>query len=180
MVRAVRLRHVVYVACGIALTGVGLVGLHRGYDRLRFRRLRAAESDLRTVSIALECFMLEHRGLTPEVASLQVVGPATEPAYCWPPPAWPVKGRVANLRPSLVPAYVRNLPVTDPWGHPYLAALSSDRKHYTLMFTGSDGKVDAEFPAASHSVLTFGSPWYPHDIVMANDRFVLLPEGESP
>ena len=101
---------------------------------------------------------------------------------CFPPPAWPVSKRavVSALKPSLVPTYALELPERDPWGHPLLVGISSDRRAYTLICTGSDGLPDRALPPVADHVLTFPATAYERDIVMSNDLFVLFPEGEAP
>lgn len=92
-------------------------------------------------------------GTYPDVASLVAVSendsdrgsnhPTVQKGSWERPVAWPVLPRqlASALEPFLVPKYIVSIP-EDAWGHPLLCGLSKDRRSFTLLSTGSDGKVD--------------------------------------
>src|SRR5437763_2672652 len=90
-------------------------------------RMRQIESGvrLRTLSIALENYALQHDHLFPSIPELQVGPSRTVPDpydRSWPPVAWPVRAssRTSFLRAFLVPAFVKELPERDAWNYPLL------------------------------------------------------------
>ncbi|HEV8661344.1 MAG TPA: type II secretion system protein GspG [Thermoanaerobaculia bacterium] len=82
---------------------------------------------------------------------------------------------------SLMPKYVRNLPRTDGWEHPYLYQCWSthggtDCDAYAIGSAGKDGVFERndlkEYLDGSRATTNFNS-----DIVFANGSFVQYPEG---
>ena len=72
------------------------------------------------------------------------------------------------------------LPTVDPSGHPYLASVGSDGISYTLVFLGSDGRPDSYSPPASPYFRLFPADDFNHDIVFADGRFIVYPDGIAP
>lgn len=78
-----------------------------------------------------------------------------------------------KLKPFLMPAYTKSLPVNDPWGHPYLYGINQDGKQYVVICTGSDGENKLEtIPDQPRKTSCFED-----EIVYENGNFMQLPEG---
>jgi type II secretory pathway pseudopilin PulG len=167
---------------------VTLSALGASERQTQHRKQRQAESQLRGLATALEAYKIDHGGLAPNLPAVTVPGSVVPPGWAeqffWPPPAWPPRpgAVVFLLRTALVPTYTRIRYITelDPWGHPFLVAISGDRKSYTLICTGRDGRLDMEPVQASRHLVIFPASEYDHDIVLADDRFLMFPEGDAP
>jgi len=118
---------------------------------------KRALSDLRTIGTAIEGFVADN-GHYP--------GPTSNIV------------EVEHVRLDLEPAYIRDLPLFDPWGNPIL--FWSDGKKYFVLSRGSDGLEDHDYSGPldpeTHRETTEPS----EDIVFADGRFVQLPKGFSP
>jgi len=114
--------------------------------------VRRAMADLRSAGTACESFAVDNN--------------------VYPGPVTPIDAltRVAS---SLQPIYIRQLPIMDPWGHPYL--FWSNTQAYALLSYGVDGLPDhpydtwgqAEFEAVSTGASTLIGP----DVIFVNGQF---------
>jgi len=78
-----------------------------------------------------------------------------------------------RLSKFLVPDYIRQVPVTDPWGHEYRYALGADERSFALLCTGSDGILDQEsLPSTFRETRCFEN-----DLIWVTDTFRQLPKG---
>ena len=127
---------------------------------------RQAMSDLSSIARALDLY-----------GAARNEYPFSPPCRAWqdargvfPPPAWPPTRPVSELRPILQP-FLRSVPVVDPWGHQYRWGFSPDGCHYTVLSSGRDGRVDANYsriaPASDEG----------HDLIVSDSIFVSFPEG---
>jgi hypothetical protein len=136
------------------------------------RMISATVSDVYSLRAALNQYAAENGGLypppsagDPDVKSWDIVMVRRESA-----PTYPVRS-VAWLRPYLQRFFNRPMPETDAWGHPVLAAVSWDRRSYTLASLGSDGQRDT----LVHYSWPVVETW--HDLIFLDDSFISAPEG---
>jgi len=110
------------------------------------------------------------------MAELRSAGTACE-SYAvgnnvYPGPVTPIDAltRVAS---SLQPIYIRQLPIMDPWGHPYL--FWSNTQSYALLSYGVDGLPDHPYDLWGQSdfeaVATGASTLIGPDVIFVNGQF---------
>jgi hypothetical protein len=81
---------------------------------------------------------------------------------------------IEALAPQLLPVYIRELPGSDPWGHPYFVSSSSEG--YVIVSTGADGLLDAPLTDAKSASATIELTTNDEaDIVFANGAFTKYP-----
>ena len=84
-------------------------------------------------------------------------------------------GIPGDLASKLVPDYIKKIPAKDPWGNPYLYGISSDKKRFVLVCTGSDGVRNAKpLPDKQTPTMCFED-----DMIWSCDHFVQYPEGNQ-
>ncbi|MEM7587892.1 MAG: type II secretion system protein GspG [Acidobacteriota bacterium] len=98
------------VIIGIIST-LALPNLLESLDR---GRQSSTKADMRSIATALERFAVDHQ-------------------------AYPVVDDFAELRPDLVPKYLKELPLTDGWKHPFSFETDEHGTTYTLSSPGKDG-----------------------------------------
>ena len=94
--------------------------------------LRRAMAELRSAGTACESFAVDNN--------------------IYPGPVEPIDS-FTRVESDLEPLYIRNLPIIDPWGHPYW--FWSNTRAYGLVSYGSDGLPD--YPYAAWGVADFES-----------------------
>jgi type II secretion system protein G len=124
------------------ITAIALPRMQHAIDRGRQRRTM---SDMRTVALAVSSYGVDH-----------VRVPDHENAYA------------EDLRPSLIPTYLKILPSNDGWNRElvYMGA----GLDYTLWSLGGDGVQEGDLPLGSTTNFN-------NDIVLYNGIFVQWPEG---
>ena len=80
---------------------------------------------------------------------------------------------VSRLAPALAPAYIKQLPTTDPWGQPYWYAVGRAGRDFAVLSSGSDGVVQAS--RISLDVTT--TQCFESDIIWMDDAFHQRPDG---
>ena len=136
------------------------------------RRIWQTMSDIYSLGAALNQFAMANAGLFPSPAPIDpdvVSWQALMPDHLS-NATYPTRG-AEWLRPHLQRFFNRPMPTKDAWGGPILAAVSRDRRVYTLVSLGSDGKKDASvmyaYPPAE--------PW--HDLIFLDGSFISAPDG---
>ncbi len=125
-----------------AIATIAIPNLLRAIDRSRQSTTLA---DMRTVGDALERYAVDHL-------------------------AYPTSRELAALRPELEPEYVKQLPVRDGWGHPYVFEVDDRGSSYTLRSPGKDGVLQETDPAEETHDFSV-------DIVLVDGVFVQRPVG---
>jgi hypothetical protein len=102
--------------------------------------LQKAKADIRSIATAAEAYAIDHD-------------------------RYPLATDLDSLRPELQPVYIRELPMTDPWGRPY--RWLSDGVSYRVVSGGADGSV-------APGVMNLGAaaPGAADDIIFENGEFV--------
>jgi Type II secretion system (T2SS), protein G len=104
------------------------------------------------------------------MADMRTLATASE-AYATDFNKYPDAKRIDDLRPILVPTYIRVLPTSDAWGTPFAYLVSPDHQRYRFASAGPDKKFDP-------SSLQLGtSPAKSDDVVFEDGKFLLGPEG---
>jgi hypothetical protein len=94
--------------------------------------------------------------------------------------------QVTGLVSYIFPNYITRIPALDPWGSPYLYALSPKKDHFILLCTGSDKKPNDDAPVAKvlQSIDTQGFVLgqnhvvcYQSDILLYDDWWLQCPSG---
>jgi hypothetical protein len=114
--------------------------------------VRRAMAELRSAGTACESFAVDNN--------------------VYPGPVTPID-TLATVASSLQPIYIRQLPIMDPWGHPYL--FWSNTQSYALLSYGVDGLPDypyatwgqADFEAVTAGASTLIGP----DVIFVNGQF---------
>ena len=90
------------------------------------------------------------------------------------PDAWPIRNtdKLQWLKPILQPSYLDSIPLYDGWGNPLYCAVSLDRKHFTLISFGRNGKPDMSFRGYE-----WDADQYDTDIIYTENGFISAPKG---
>ncbi len=102
-----------------AIATIAIPNLLKAIDR---SRRSTTLTDMRTVGDALERYAVDHL-------------------------AYPDAAGIEALRPELEPDYVKQLPATDGWGHPFVFEAGEEGATYTLLSPGKDGLLQPSDPA---------------------------------
>jgi len=117
---------------------------------------RPTMADMRSIATAIESYAIDHD------------------AYPCPRPGLVP---LAELTALLEPVYIRDLPLQDGWGHPFL--FSCGGEGYGIVSLGADGQPGASYEALGPGLA--GMPagmWGANpDIVFVDGQFVAWPEG---
>ena len=98
-------------------------------------------ADVRSLGVAIEEYSIEHDH-------------------------YPEANSIEDLSELLSPAYIRNVPGTDGWGH--ALSIQSDAAGYTIVSFGSDGGRDEALDEPQSDPTS--------DIVFSNGSFISRPE----
>jgi hypothetical protein len=90
------------------------------------------------------------------------------------PGSTPGQVEVVWMQEMVQPIYIRNLPLTDGWGRPFL--YWCDGEHYRIASLGMDGVQDRPFDLIEPET---GTQTFNSDIVFEDGRFIQYPEGEQ-
>ena len=129
------------------ISAVAIPNLFNAIDRGKQKRTLA---DIRSVAVATESFAIDndrYPGPTEGLVPLESIGEA------------------------LSPVYIRELPLTDGWGHPLL--FRSAGTDYVIISPGKDGEFEADWWGEIPGAATTGPE---ADIVFQNGQFVRYPE----
>ncbi len=96
-------------------------------------RQNATKADIRSIATALERFAIDHQ-------------------------AYPVVDKFADLRGDLEPKYIKKLPLTDGWNHPWAFETNAHGDTYTLSSPGKDGEFQD----------TLADPLVPADLTLTD------------
>jgi len=80
--------------------------------------------------------------------------------------------QAADLAPKLSPVYIKHLPETDGWGHPFRCW--SDGRSYVIVSPGEDGVLDRDWLKETTRRKTIN---FDDDIVFKDGSFLQWPEG---
>jgi len=139
---------------GAAMLGVvaaiAVPNLLNAIDRGKQKRTMA---DIRSAAIACEAYAIDNDRY-----------PSSE--AMWVP--------LSKIETVLSPAYIRELPGEDGWGHPLM--YWSDGEHYRVTSPGKDGETSQDWSGEAE-----GGPTteFIADIVFADGSFVVWPEGQQ-
>jgi len=125
------------------LAATAVPTLMSAVDRSRQKRTMA---DLHTISTSIQAYV-------------------TDISHC------PIGSSVSTLATSLNGAYVRRLPVTDGWGHPYVYS-GTALAGYTIGSSGKDGGDTLTLEGSGGTSSTLFA-----DIIYTNGQFLQWPEG---
>ena len=130
-------------------------------------RLKSAVSDMRNAGTAMYAWYLD--ALEPRRHKGRAATPDLEDVAKVPLISY------ADLAKTLVPKYIRALPQTDPWGHPYEYRLSQDPEADEVMVVRSAGAHGA-FSGNVYKVGGFPAGDASQDLVWKDGYFVRWPE----
>jgi hypothetical protein len=104
------------------------------------------------------------------MADMRTAATAAE-AYATDFNKYPDAKTIEELKPILMPTYIRTLPLTDAWGTVYAYIVSADKQHYRFVSAGPDKKFDP-------TSLQIGvKPAKSDDLVFEDGLFVQAPSG---
>ncbi len=125
-----------------AIATIAIPNLLRAIDR---GRQSSTLADMRTLGSALERYAVDHL-------------------------SYPTVDDALALRPELEPDYVKQLPVRDGWGHPFVFEVDDQGASYTLRSPGKDG-------AQQETKWVELTDDFAADIVLVDGVFVQRPAG---
>lgn len=102
------------------------------------------------------------------MADLRSIGTAIE-SYAVDNNAYPAAQTIEGLRDAVQPAYIKALPLTDGWGHPF--RIEASPAAYTVWSAGKDGRGADCSPAMTVQLND--------EICFANGQFVRYPSGSQ-
>jgi type II secretory pathway pseudopilin PulG len=143
-----------------------------GYVRHQRALQSTARHDLFTIAIAFESYAVDHSAY-PSSTVVTIPCQQDYPSRRLQPYAWPVSEPVGALLPLLAPKYADPLPTRDPWGQPYLFAVTADACSYTLVCTGRDRRIDRLFTEV------WNRDDFDHDFVFSDGCLVSWWEGST-
>jgi len=117
---------------------------------------RPTMADMRSIATAIESYAIDHD------------------AYPCPRPGLVPLSEVSEL---LEPVYIRDLPLQDGWGHPFLFSCSAEG--YGIVSLGADGRPGANYGALGPGLAGMPAGMWSADpdIVFVDGQFVAWPEG---
>ncbi len=127
-----------------AVATIAVPNLLRAIDR---GRQSTTLADMRTIGDALERYAVDHL-------------------------SYPTGAGLEALRPDLEPDYVKQLPLSDGWGHPYVYEVDEEGSTYTLTSPGKDGELQRAAPA--EKLRDFSA-----DVVLVDGVFVQGPDSQG-
>ena len=137
------------------LVAVAVPNLLNALQRAKQKRTM---SDMRTLAIAVEAYSTDENRYPAAAGFVLPTGLAL--------PSTPA----TVLIPSLVPTYIKQVPLIDGWNSWFTYSVASDRQDYLLRSNGRDGQPD--------SSPVFGpTTRFEDDIILIDGHFVQYPEG---
>jgi hypothetical protein len=123
-------------------------------------KVRRALADLRTIGTVLQEYAVETNRYPEISASRFLIGD--------------FRFAPVDQLSSLPAAYSGSLPTFDPWGFPYL--YGCDTRHWALLCTGADGRIDDPGRAARLLQAALSSQWRqrPQQIHCLEDEIVVM------
>jgi general secretion pathway protein G len=132
------------------VAATAIPNLLNAIDRGKQKRTMA---DIRSAGIACEAYAVDNDRY-----------PSTE--AMWVP--------LSKIDAALSPAYIRELPGADGWGHPLM--YWSDGEHYRVASPGKEGEMSQDW---SGEVEEGPTTEFSADIVFADGEFIVWPEGQQ-